>query len=61
MPAADSSVVFLQLIRPQVPPTVRLPQVSQPAIQELLVIFCVVLLRMLHRWLSGLQYYAHLP
>ncbi len=53
MPAADNTVVFVQLIRPQVPPTVRLLQVRQFAVQDLLAICDVVLMRMLHCCLSG--------
>ena len=37
MPAADNLVGFLQLIRPQVPHTVRRPQVRQFAVQELVL------------------------
>ncbi len=62
MPAADNLDMFLQLIRPQVPHTVRLLQVRQFAVQDLLAICCAVLLRMLHCccWLSRLLYHAHL-
>ncbi len=62
MPAADNSVLCLQLIRPQVPRTVRLLQVRQFAMQDLLVICYIVLLRILHGccWLSELLRHAHL-
>ena len=60
MPAADNLVVYLQLIRPLVPHTVRLLQVRQFVVQDLLTICCVVLSRMLHCccWLS--RYFMHI-
>ena len=62
MPAADNLVFFLQLIRPLVPHTVRLRQVRQFVVQDLLAICCAVLLCMLHCccWLSRLLYHANL-